>query len=118
MSRSVLIVDDDASFLDIASNLLRSRGFEVVGEASDEDAAIFAAERLRPDAVLLDVHLGDADALALAARLTNLAGRPRVLLTSSDPVALTPELARRHGATGFVAKSELAVADLVPYLVA
>ncbi len=115
MSTSVLIVDDDAAFLDIAAELLRSRGFSVIGRAGDHEEAMSQAHRLRPDAVLLDVHIGTSDALALTAQLIELDGSQRVLLTSSDPSAVTVDIAHRCGAVGFIAKSDLVEADLGCY---
>ena len=113
VSVSVLLVDDQSSFLGVAADLLRSRGFEIVGTASNAADAISGAAQLRPDAVLLDVHLGaDVEVLETLASLISLPNPPRVLLTSSDCGAVTSELARRHGAVGFVSKSDLAEADL------
>jgi DNA-binding NarL/FixJ family response regulator len=115
MSTSVLIVDDDAAFLGIAGELLRTRGFSVIGRAGDHEEAMSQAHRLRPDAVLLDVHMGASDALALTARLIELDGNQRVLLTSSDPSAVTVDLARRCGAVGFISKADLVETDLGRY---
>ncbi len=111
----MLIVDDDAAFLDIAAELLRSRGFAVIGRASDHEEAMSQANRLRPDAVLLDVHMGTSDALTLTTRLIDLDRNQRVLLTSSDPAAVTVDLVRRCGAIGFIAKADLVETDLDGY---
>jgi DNA-binding NarL/FixJ family response regulator len=115
VSVSVLIVDDQTSFLGVAADLLRSRGFDVVGTAANSVDAITYAERLQPDAVLLDVHLGAEDVMDTLASLISLPNPPRVLLTSTDSGAVTSDLARRHGAVGFVCKSDLADADLAQF---
>jgi DNA-binding NarL/FixJ family response regulator len=116
MAVRVLVVDDDSSFRSAAMEILRARGFEVVGEARDGMQAISAMALLRPDGVLLDVHLPDGDGFELVGRLGARVGRPRVLLTSSDAYAGSQELAERCGAVGFVAKTELMTADLERYL--
>jgi DNA-binding NarL/FixJ family response regulator len=116
VTASVLIVDDDAAFREIAAELLRARGFSVIGRACDHDEAISQANRLRPDAVLLDVHMGTSDALALTTRLIELDRNQRVLLTSSDPGAVTVDLVHRCGAIGFIAKADLVETDLDDYL--
>jgi len=113
---SVLVVDDDASFRDVVSGLLRARGFEIAGHAADEAQAIDAIWRLHPDAVLLDVNLAPSDGFSLLARLSELDDDVMVLLTSSDPDAATEELARECGAVGFVPKARLATTDLHRYL--
>jgi response regulator of citrate/malate metabolism len=66
--------------------------------------------------VLLDVHLPDGDGIAYAKELTGADAAPRVLLTSSDAGAVPCRLLERCGAAGFVAKVDLAGADLTPYL--
>lgn len=111
----VLIVDDDPSFRTAAVGLLAARGYQVVGEAGCGAEGLARASKLRPDAVLLDVNLPDADGLTVAARLTGPGG-PRVLLTSSDSTAVPERLMRSCGAVGFVAKEDLADAALDAYL--
>jgi Response regulator receiver domain len=69
MGRTVLIVDDHAAFRAAARALLEAGDFEVVGEAEDGAAAIAAAAELRPEIVLLDIHLPDLDGFAVAERL-------------------------------------------------
>jgi DNA-binding NarL/FixJ family response regulator len=116
MSGAVLVVDDDPVFRDLARRIITACGLLVVGEASTVAAAIDAADRLKPEAALVDVGLPDGDGIALAERLTALPWQPRVLLTSSDPDAATPEDVLRAGARGFVAKDELPNAPLVALL--
>ncbi len=115
MGGSVLIVDDDASFGDAVSQLLRARGFQVAGHATDQDQAIVATRRMRPDAILLDAHLAAADDFGIVRRLAGLDESTPVLLTSSDPDAATDDLAKECGAVGFVPKTELIGADLKRY---
>jgi DNA-binding NarL/FixJ family response regulator len=106
------VVDDDPVFRGLARRILTACGLFVVGEASSVEEAIEAAERLRPDAALVDVGLPDGDGITLAYRLGQLPWRPRVVLTSSDPDAATREDLHRVGAAGFVAKDELPNAPL------
>lgn len=112
MSISVLVVDDDAGFRDVASRLLAELGLIVVAQVGTVDSATDAAERLRPSAALVDIGLPDGDGVELAATLSGLAWHPRVLLVSSDPDAATPAEARAAGAVGFLVKTELPTSDL------
>jgi DNA-binding NarL/FixJ family response regulator len=112
MPFDVLVVDDDPWFRTVASRLLRSAGFTVIGEAESARSAIAAVIELGPEAVLLDVGLPDGDGVSLAGELAALPSRPRIVLTSSDPDAVTDELARRSGAEAFVPKQELSDARL------
>lgn len=112
MAKSVLIVDDDPVFRQLARRVLAARGLVVVGEAESATAAGAAAEALRPDAVLLDVVLPDGDGVALAREFAALPWRPRVVLTSSNGDAVSAHELGSSGASGFVAKHELSAAPL------
>jgi len=112
MVRTVLVVDDHAGFRELARTLLEEVGYHVIGEATDGVTALSACRRLRPDAVLLDVHLPDMDGFAVAAALGLERPPPRVVLTSADEDERVGSLLRRSGALGFVAKSALANAQI------
>jgi CheY-like chemotaxis protein len=107
MPFSVLIVDDDPAFRRLASRILAALGLTVAGEADTCAAAVAAAGSLHPEAALVDFGLPDGDGVTLAAELVALPWRPRVVLTSSDPDAVSPAMAEAAGAVGFLAKTEL-----------
>jgi CheY-like chemotaxis protein len=107
MGRSVLVVDDDASFRELAGGVLRSWGHRVVGEAATVAEALARTAELHPDAVLADVGLPDGDGLQLARSLRALPGAPRVVLISSDAGATDGTEAHDVGAVGFVPKCDL-----------
>jgi DNA-binding NarL/FixJ family response regulator len=112
--RSLLIVDDHASFRSWAREVLAHEGFEVVGEAGDGRTAIQLAEALRPDVVLLDVQLPDLDGFAVAEQI---ASPTEVVLTSGR----APEdFGGRLAATphGFLRKEDLSGASLEAALAA
>jgi DNA-binding NarL/FixJ family response regulator len=104
---SVFLVDDDAGFRRLAARLLSSFGLTVVGEAATVAEAVDAVPTLRPEAILVDVGLPDGDGCILAETLAAMSWEPRVVLTSSDPDAVSDADARRAGAYGFVPKGEL-----------
>jgi DNA-binding NarL/FixJ family response regulator len=113
MGRTVLIVDDHPSFRASARRMLEAHGYDVVGEAGDGGAAVVAAERLRPEIVLLDVRLPDVDGLAVARSLLRRTGAvPLVVLTSSHDYADLGEAIGISGVCGFIPKAELTVAAL------
>jgi DNA-binding NarL/FixJ family response regulator len=79
----VLIVDDHASFRQLAVRMLTHAGFEVVGEAVDAESALSQTALLLPDVVLLDVMLPDRSGLDVASEIMEAGATVRVLLTSS-----------------------------------
>jgi len=108
----VLIVDDQPVFRRAARALLEARGYAVVGEADCAATALEAAKQLEPDAVLLDVRLGDESGHEVARALTRLAPAPAVVLVSSTDEPDGGESVRACGARGFVLKGRLAATDL------
>jgi DNA-binding NarL/FixJ family response regulator len=105
--RTVLIVDDHDGFRRDARLLLEASGFDVVGEASDGESAVAAAQRLRPLLVLLDLQLPDIDGFEVAARIAETADPPVVVLTSSRSASTYRRRLAKTTARGFVPKSEL-----------
>jgi DNA-binding NarL/FixJ family response regulator len=111
---SVVIVDDHPSFRQAARDLLTARGHVVLGEADCAAAAHELVGRLAPDAVLLDLRLGDECGLEIARTLTHAHPGLRVLLVSTE-CELDPRQVRESGACGFLHKSQLACAAADPF---
>jgi DNA-binding NarL/FixJ family response regulator len=107
MPVTVLIVDDHEQFRTTARALLEVEGFAVVGEAADARSALAEAERLRPQLVLLDVQLPDANGFEIAARLAALGDPPAVILTSSRSASSYRRRLADSPARAFIPKSEL-----------
>ena len=116
MAISVLIVDDDEGFRGAATELLNDRGYRVVGQAATAEDGLVRAVELEPDAVLLDVKLPDGGGPAVATKIRTRLRGTRVLLISTDSEAVSSDQLQGCGAIGFVAKEELAKADLDRYL--
>ncbi len=53
----ILLVDDHPLFLDGLKNLLTVRGMEVVGTARDGYEALEKARALKPEVILMDIHV-------------------------------------------------------------
>ena len=107
MRRSVLIVDDDTSFRQVAVRIIRSWGHDIVGQAGSVDEALLRTSELRPDTVVVDIGLPDGDGFDLTRRLMGSPWRLRVLVISSDGDAANELVAARAGACGFFPKADI-----------
>jgi two-component system OmpR family response regulator len=85
MTRSavILVVDDDARIREIVSFALRREGFETV-EAADGAEALATFDRLRVDAIVLDILMPEMDGTAVCATLRRKSRVPIVFLSSKD----------------------------------
>lgn len=101
----VLVVDDHPvvrqglrTFLDLQDDIA------VVGEAADGLECIEAADRLRPDVVLLDLRMPGSDGVEALHGLRERGVQTRVLVLTSftEPATVLP--AMRAGAAGYVYK--------------
>jgi DNA-binding NarL/FixJ family response regulator len=109
MTLRLLIVDDNAHFLEAARGLLEREGVTVVGVASTSADAVRSAGELRPDVTLVDVDLGEESGLDVARLLTDVAegyGK-RVILISAYPEQDLTELIEASPAVGFLPKARL-----------
>lgn len=112
MAHRLLIVDDHARFRRSARRLLEIEGWDVVGEAGDGAEAMDAAGELRPDVVLLDVHLPDTTGFDVARALREQGASARVVLTSDRDAAEITPFVDECGACGFIPKDALSASAI------
>jgi len=80
----VLIVDDQEPFrLAMAAVVEATDGFEVGGFAVTGEESLTAVSELRPDLVLMDIHLPGIDGIEATRRITSEPGSPVVVLLST-----------------------------------
>jgi DNA-binding NarL/FixJ family response regulator len=102
--RSVVIVDDHAMFRTGVRAELADH-VEVLGEAADVDEAVRAVLGLRPEVVLLDVHLPGGGGVEVMRRVATRVPETKFLALSVSDAAEDVIGTIRGGARGYVTKT-------------
>ena len=101
MPDSILLVDDDESVLRAIGEYFDRIGYEVYRDATGA-AGVATFERVRPDVVILDLHLPDASGLEILEQLRSK-GAAVILLTGQGDIE-TAVRAMQLGAENFLTK--------------
>jgi len=101
MADTLLLVDDDADVLRAIGEYFERIGYEVWREGTGEQA-METFQRVRPDVVLLDLHLPDSNGLVVLERLRREGGAV-ILLTGQGDIE-TAVKAMQLGAENFLTK--------------
>ncbi len=68
MNKKILILDDDASFLETLSIVLTDNGYDIVALSNSKN--IFSTiDEFHPELILMDIMLGDVDGRAICSKL-------------------------------------------------
>ena len=101
----ILIVDDDPDFRALLAKLCEQAGFDCI-EAETSAEALSAAYRERPDAVLIDVNLGDTSGYEVCRELRNRYGEglPIIFISGSRTDSFDRVAGLLLGADDYVTK--------------
>jgi len=81
----VLVVEDSPASRELLTRLLNADpAIEVVGVAADGEAAVAAAQRLRPDVITMDIHLPKLDGFAATRRIMEQCPTRIVMVTATS----------------------------------
>lgn len=111
----VLIVDDQPAFRRAARNVLALLpGFEVAAEVETGEESVETARLLRPDLVLMDVHLPGIDGIEATRRILadSRDPQPVIFLLSTYEAADYAPRAADCGATAYLPKAQFGPAAL------
>lgn len=110
---TVLIVEDHVMFRDVLRKICEKElRLIVVGEAGDGHSAVKLALKLRPELVLLDLHLPNLDGFGVLEAIRGTAAETRIIVLSSHCDEYTVFCAERLHVQGFVDKNTSNIAGL------
>lgn len=103
LAQKILVVDDDANFLELVRIRLEISGYEVI-TAADEDEALIKTREEVPDLAIVDLRLGRADGISLMERLHVINPYlPIIILTAHGSIESAVEAVKK-GAYNFLNK--------------
>jgi CheY-like chemotaxis protein len=100
--RTILVIEDDPAFATVLRDVIRRHGYRCL-VSTNGHGGIELALRFKPDAVLLDLGLPDADGMAILEQLKGASGTRHIpvhIVSAKDPSTLPLQ----HGAFGFLSK--------------
>lgn len=110
---TILLVDDNPTFLQHAARFIeRNPRLLVAGTAHCIADGLTAAERLRPDIILLDLSMPDRSGLEAISDFHAAVPNARIIVLTMQDAETYRDVALHRGADGFVSKNDMA-SDLV-----
>ena len=103
----ILLGDDHAIILDGLRRILEPH-FEVVGAAEDGRALVAAAEKLRPDIIVVDISMPLLNGIEAARQIRKAHPQTKLIFLTMHPDATYATEAFRAGASGYVLKNSAA----------
>ena len=105
MTKRILVIEDTEDNRQIVRDLLASAGYELI-EAVDGTEGVAAAEREKPDLILMDIQLPGIDGYEATRRIRAIPALATVPIIAVTSYALSGDEAktRAAGCDGYVAK--------------
>lgn len=98
------LVDDHVMLRDGLAAVLRAAGHSVVGESGDPTVALAEIQRLAPQVLLLDLHLGQRSGFELLTELQRRKIEVRTIVLTMSELPRHVAEAMRLGAAGYMLK--------------
>ena len=102
----IVVVDDHPMWRQTLRQVVDgSRGYRVVGEAADGDAAVAVVVATQPAVVIMDLNLPEVDGAEATRRVMEAVPQTRVLVLSASDAPAEVVGAVRAGASGYLLKT-------------
>ncbi len=101
-----MVVDDDETIRTVLSAVCTSlSGVSLVGVAEDGEDAVAKFDRLRPDVVLLDIHMPKLSGMHALAKIKELEPKACIAMLTAESDAKVVRACLRAGAVSYVLKT-------------
>jgi DNA-binding NarL/FixJ family response regulator len=103
---SILLADDNLAVLDYVRKMLE-KDYEIVGVLHDGESVLQDWPRLRPNLILLDISMGDANGIEIARRLRSSGCNSQIVFLTIHQDPEFVKAALEAGGAGYVVKSRM-----------
>lgn len=103
--KKILVVDDEADFLEVITLRLEANNYDVVTASNGEDALRKIKDE-KVDAVLLDILMPDIDGLEVLRRIRKMDEKLPVYIITAFSTEERFKMANKFGASGFIVKTD------------
>ena len=103
-SKKVLIVDDDAFFIEMLYDIVSRAGYEIVGVAENGEDGVNKTNQLAPDIVLLDIIMPVKNGLAAAREIKASHPSIKIIMCTSLKDAMFVKEADECGVSAYIKK--------------
>lgn len=104
MNKRVLVVDDSNFMRMMIKSILKSHGFEIVGEARNGLDALLMYEKLKPNVVTMDITMPEFNGIKGVKAITAIYPDANIIVVSSMSQESFVNEALTAGAKGYVLK--------------
>ncbi len=105
---STLVIEDQVAQRALLCEKLHADGrFNVLAEAENGQSGIELAYKMRPDIILVDIHLPDMDGFEVTRQVLEGFPKSKIIINSIDESPLYQERSIRAGAISFLPKKQL-----------
>ncbi len=104
MGKKVLLVDDAKFMRMMLMNILKPKGYEIVGEARDGLEAIEMYRKYKPDLVTMDIVMPHMDGIEAVRRITAEDSNAKIIMVTAIGQESKVKEAIEAGAKGYIVK--------------
>jgi len=104
MGKKILLVDDTKFMRMMLMNILKPKGYEIIGEAGDGLEAIELYKKHKPDLVTMDIVMPHMDGIEAVRQITAEDSNAKIIMVTAIGQESKVKEAIEAGAKGYIVK--------------